>query len=639
VRFAEAVAARASRSLDEVEATLAEYGVEPQPTAAAPVDLTVTRLRFSGTKSGENHHGEPIDFDQNFEPGLWAVVSEQRNLVGKSSVLFLMRWALTGRSSLTPEVRSWITHVHLEGVVGGESFRVTFDIDGPEIAGELTSASGSERFDAQSFEEVMDGYFLDRLRLQPMPVWQRRPGQDDEGDRRRLGWPAYFPALHLLAESNRQLLGDQAQGGQPTALMQVFLGLPWSQTQASARVALNEVQMRMSAGIRRVAEDEEAREAVLAPTRDRLSECQRALAELEKQDRIPAYEVDRRTADYTAALSDLRGAEEAASLARRAQVETERDADEAQKRVDAVLQSQIVKPLLGRLSPTACPRCYASIGTERIARESEHHCSVCDEPLEETPSDEDQLNDAKTQLTEAEARDGSAQVEVRLADKHLAESRKKFERADRQVREAEEVRPIEEQAHALEKEIANLEGRLVPVVTTADEDGEELEAARQVLSKAKAEAEARRKVAADDLLADLGTEVGALARRFGIPNLEDARPKLNAQLQVRVGGTLSNFGDRPPGEQIRLRLATVVALLRIGAKRGVGRHPGLLLVDSPGAEEMVDQNVSSILDELSSICKELDGLQLICATARAHEAKRAVNPKRLVHGPDYAEVW
>jgi hypothetical protein len=529
--------------------------------------------------------------------------------------------------------------VELEGVVGGESFAVSFDVDGPKLAGELTSAAGSEQFDAQSFEEVMDGYFLDRLRLQPMPVWQRRRGEDDEGDRRRLGWPSYFPALHLLAESNSPLLGDQAHGGQPTALMQVFLGLPWSQTQASARVALNEVQMRVSAHPRRAAEDEEARERALAPSRKRLSECRSALTDLEKQPRISPSEVDLRTATYTAALAALRSAEEEASLARRAQSETRQDADEAQKRVDAILQSQIVKPLLGRLSPTACPRCYTAIGTERIARESEHHCSVCDEPLEGAVSEEDQLTDAKAALAEAEARDESAQEELRLAGARLEEGLQAFEQADLLVREAEKVRPVDEKARALEKEIANLEGRLESVPTGDGGQAEDLEAARQVLGAAKAEAEERRRSAADALLADLGTEIGVLARRFGIPNLEEARPKLNAQLQVKVGGAESSFGKRPPGEQLRLRMATVVALLRIGAKRGIGRHPGLLLIDSPGAEEMVEQNVGSILDELSSVCEELDDLQLICATARAHEAKEAVDPDRLIHGPDYEEVW
>jgi hypothetical protein len=637
--FADAVAARASRSSAEVESILADFGVVPQPTAAAPVALTITRLQFAGTKSGEKHGGEEFDFDRRFESGLWAVVSEKRNLVGKSSVLFIIRWALTGRSSLTPEVRSWISHVKLEGVVGGEPFEVSFEVDGPKLAGELTSAAGSEQFDAQNFEEVMDGYFLDRLRLQPMPFWQRRRGEDEEGDRRRLGWPAYFPALHLLAESNSPLLGDQAQGGQPTALMQVFLGLPWSQTQASARVALNEVQMRVSAGARRAAEDEEARAKALAPSRERLSECQRALADLEKQPRISPSEVDSRTSTYTAALAALRTAEEEASLARRAQKETKQDADEAQKRVDAIFQSQIVKPLLGRLSPTACPRCYTAIGTERIARESEHHCSVCDEPLEGAESDEDQLTEAKEAVSEAAARDESAQEELRLAETHVEEVRRAFKRADLQVREAEKIRPVDEEARALENEIANLEGRLEPVPTENGGQAEDFEVARQVLGAAKAEAEGRRKVAADALLADLGIEIGALARRFGIPNLEEARPKLNAQLQVKVGGAESSFGNRPPGEQLRLRLATVVALLRIGARQGIGRHPGLLLIDSPGAEEMVEQNVSSILDELSSVCEELDNLQLICATARAHEAKDAVDPDHLIHGPDYEEVW
>jgi hypothetical protein len=49
--------------------------------------------------------------------------------------------------------------------------------------------------------------------------------------------------------------------------MQVFLGLPWALTYASARVAHNQLRMSRSAQRRRQEEDAEAREATLAPLR------------------------------------------------------------------------------------------------------------------------------------------------------------------------------------------------------------------------------------------------------------------------------------------------------------------------------------------------------------------------------------
>ena len=424
--FAEAVAARASRPLADVEPILADYRIEPQPTPAAPVNLVIERLRFSGTKSGEDHEDERFEFDRPLASGLWAVVSEKHNLVGKSSVLLVIRWALTGRSHLTGEVRSWISRVELEGAVGGDPFSVRFDVDGQDIQGALTSGGGSESFDAESFEEVMDGFFLDRLRLQSTPFWQKRAGEDEEGDRRRFGWSSYFSALHLHPDSGKALLGDQEQFGQATALMQVFLGLPWSHTAASARVALNELGMRASAQRRRAEEDQEARDKALEPTRERLAGCERQLAELaSRHPRISASEIDARTKNYTQALAAMRGSEEKYSLAQRAQAETRRDADEAQKQVDAIVQTHLVRPLLGRLSPTSCPRCYSSIGADRIARETEHHCSVCDEALEGVEPDVTELTEAKADLDEAAGRVQAADEAIgRRAGRSRDESRR-----------------------------------------------------------------------------------------------------------------------------------------------------------------------------------------------------------------------
>jgi len=221
--FAEAVAGRANTDVTVVDAVLLEYGIELQPTGAAPVSLVVDRLRFTGVKHRDGRDDEPFEFEQEFGSGLWAITSETSNLAGKSSVLFVLRWALSGRSHLTDDVHDWIEAVELDGSVAGETFSVRFTNGGDGVAGELTITEGPELpFDSASFEEVMDGLFLDRLRLEAMPFWQARGSGENEGDRRRFGWNSYFPALHLQAENSGFLLGDQPQGGQPGTLTRIL---------------------------------------------------------------------------------------------------------------------------------------------------------------------------------------------------------------------------------------------------------------------------------------------------------------------------------------------------------------------------------------------------------------------------------
>jgi hypothetical protein len=78
-------------------------------------------------------------------------------------------------------------------------------------------------------------------------------------------------------------------------------------------------------------------------------------------------------------------------------------------------------------------------------------------------------------------------------------------------------------------------------------------------------------------------------------------------------------------------LATAISLLRVGHERGLGRHPGLLIIDSPGNEEVSDIDLSALLGELQLIARETPGLQIIVASANA--------PKIVAQlGEDYCKV-
>jgi hypothetical protein len=473
MNFAQAVAERADTDVATVNAVLATYSIDVQPTGAAPVPLVVERVRFAGVKRREDRDDEPFEFDREFAAGLWAITSEVANLAGKSSVLFVVRWALTGRSHLTDDVENWIDEVEVSGVVGGERFTVAFTNDDEGLAGTLTTANASAvRFEgAESFEEVTDGFFLDRLRLEAMPFWQTRAGgAADEGDRRRWGWAGYFPAMHLRAENTSLLLGDQFQGGQPGALMQVFLGLPWAQTAATARVARNGLRMERSARQRRRAEDETAREQTFQPLRDELERARGALAELlTTRPPISPEEADARLATFARAVTMQREASAEVARAQTAIELTQLDYDDAVKRLDALEQTRVVRPLLGRLAPTVCPRCRVGIGSDRVAREEhDHACSVCAEPLDAQEQDEDELDAAREAVAQAEEQLRTAQDELAAAGDSASAADTGRSTAEAAVRELEERQPAGNEARELENQIARLIWRSVCQVCVCD---------------------------------------------------------------------------------------------------------------------------------------------------------------------------
>ncbi|WP_343870031.1 hypothetical protein [Caenispirillum bisanense] len=70
-------------------------------------------------------------------------------------------------------------------------------------------------------------------------------------------------------------------------------------------------------------------------------------------------------------------------------------------------------------------------------------------------------------------------------------------------------------------------------------------------------------------------------------------------------------------------------MMRLAQKTGVGHHPGVLFIDSPGSEEVGDDDLQAMLKEISALAAETGRLQVFLATARGNVAKPAFIPKNI----------
>ncbi|MCP5069789.1 MAG: hypothetical protein GY946_24745, partial [bacterium] len=89
---------------------------------------------------------------------------------------------------------------------------------------------------------------------------------------------------------------------------------------------------------------------------------------------------------------------------------------------------------------------------------------------------------------------------------------------------------------------------------------------------------------------------------IGLPGLEEIR--FNAQLKPRIrqNGKEYSFEELSPGEKVRFVLAFYLAMaIATGEDLEYGAHPGLLLIDSPGKEEMVSKDFGAVVDLLRRI--------------------------------------
>ena len=184
-----------------------------------------------------------VPFSWEWEPQVGVNgIGSGRNLRGKSTVLNILMWALSGRcANFQVDVRSWIKHVEVDWQVGTETLRVEFDNDDGRPVGSVKAfdSSGDAKrdrvigvFDGEDqFEGVMGSVMMSRLRLEEIPVWT----VDREV---RHKWPAYASAFTVRANTLDPVVGNVTSLG--IRMLQMFVGTDWGPALAATQTALGE---------------------------------------------------------------------------------------------------------------------------------------------------------------------------------------------------------------------------------------------------------------------------------------------------------------------------------------------------------------------------------------------------------------
>lgn len=652
---------------DVVKAVLTEHGVRPQTALPRPHSLRVTEVEFEGVrptiagerKGGADEEGGPFRFHWKLGSGVWCLASSGKNEAGKSSVLEILLWCLRGRSGLQRDVRSWLRSVRTEFVLDDETLVVEMAVTNGRPSGTVASTdTGAVLFsfeNAATFEELMDAFMLERLGLEPLRTQQKRPeGVDGPPLTGELSWPAYASALHINRSGLSHLLGNEARNALPTRLLELFLGAPWAATMVSASVAQKIVVAQLSATKARIQAEEQERQT-------KLDELDRSLQRAqERLNGLPG--LGQAGSDLTGAYRKLATATEAAGTAQRELAEARGQHDELEQQrqslaalVHANHEAALAKAFFHTLKPTVCPRCDAKVAQAQWDREGEGHCSLCTSALrpstteyESPPSDEDELDvddDQELHQTLVKVQQAVDMAATKLADKQAqaASAGAALGQAQSTLQMAVS-HPAADARREAELEVARLRGALDERKGRFDELGDPagiapLQRDCDVLKAAEKAARTRRTLALKEVLQAVETDIVAMGRQLGLEMLETVELGTNATLKVRKGGQQQPYGSLTEGEQLRLKVVTTTALLRHGIRTGVGRHPGLLIIDSPGAEEVDRGDLELMLEGLVQLTAIAPQLQIIIATARGQEVASVIPSGQLRLAPAGEHLW
>jgi hypothetical protein len=638
-----AIASQAGVDVRRVDEVLAARRIQPSPVPASPKRLLLKKIAFSGEKDGVADPG-PFEFLWNdLDRGLWGMVTES-NLKGKSSVIEVVRWLLRGRPSgnLQEDVRRWITRASLRFQVDENIYEIQADTTS-EVKGTLVRIDGSTEQRLASFardsefETVMWNFFMREFSLEPVMNWRDGSGED-EGKAVLHGWPA-LAGVMFIGTDYSSLLGDMpAYTGVPIRLMQMYLGLPWISTLTAAQTVQKGIASEQAANERRHSEASAARKVRVDAIKNDLEAKRLELA------RTPSdAEVRVALAARSQEFSELKNAERVLEerLNREDKAIVQAKAAYAEDRHDlqAHLDAEAAGAVFRMLDPSCCPRCDAEIGDERRAKErTTHSCSVCGEEITSNADMDSIRNElwARVQASKA-ALDKATQDQKALTDS-VQEIRLRITALDAEIQLLTTKLASFDARSRIVLEIAVLEARL----SEANYDREPLESKgyeESVLKALVLETESRVKFVQVDLLKAVSERLVVYAKRFGMDNLSAAELKGNMNLSLVKGGQGTSYSRVTDGEKLRLKVAAVLAMISVAESQGVGRHPGLLIIDSPGAQEVSPKDLEELIAGLEEVSKEFSHLQVFVAAMASSAIKKHVPTERMLYARGEAALW
>ena len=549
----------------------------------------------------------------------------EHNLRGKSTIIEIVRWMIRGRPSinLQDDVRRWVHAVRLNFLLDSDEYEIIAKTKGspigsldrirpPSAAGEKPGRTVLAEFVTDGeFEAVMADFFMRMFAMEP--ISNVRQGKDDESQSITHSWVAFSGAM-FIGTNYEVLLGDMPVAtGLTSRLMQMYLGVPWVSTHAAAKTAHQLVEQAVQVSTRKNEQAQEAFNTRIATINDQLTEKRAELA------RIPSDAVVRNSINNdTTELVDVRRQERLmAEHVERSVVglrELTTAHQEDRRDLQAHLDSMSATAVFRRLEPKCCPRCDQAISKAKKELEgSTHSCSVCGESITNSEDSEAIKIELQKRVLTSAAAVTLASNKKQEVEKKLADLREKIDLLQSRLESASKELDSAVQRQEVAVAVAVLEGRLEEAstrpVSQAGDRSDEL----RILSAVVAETEARVKAVRDGLLTDVSARLVEYAKSFGMENLSEASLKGNATLSLVKGGATTSYGKVTEGEKLRLKVATVLAMIEIAEARGIGRHPGLLMIDSPAAQEVSPVDVDHLVAGLQAVFNKLPHFQVFVA--------------------------
>ncbi|WP_232496201.1 hypothetical protein [Novosphingobium kaempferiae] len=619
---------------DEVVRILAAHGVEEDSTLPRKRSVTLKKVLLRGKKYNED---KPFEFQwDDLGKGIWSLLTDA-NSKGKSSILGLIRGALRGDlpgNRLKSDIWGWLSEFELDFLIDEHRHRVrlTKMVGAPAAANADVSLS---RFDGDreviirrganddGFGKAIDSLFMDELGFSRVRAYRSKEGEAVEH-----GWPSMCASLFITGP-NSILFGDTGQDGVNLRLIQLFIGLPWVTTYTCASTSQKAVAARLAKEnsnkddrITGRIKDHEGKVAQLEAKLSAEPDLSALRAELPLLDRELVQK--RQAADAASALVSSRetlfdDAKFARAEARRKLLQSKDDAE--------------AKLVFKRLKPTCCPSCARAFGNDRFVASESLVCGLCGNEEEENGSSEALINGLEADAAETLKVQKAALKALEAAKDAAKNATGAVATLVSQIDEVQAKLHRGSASDDIRLEIATLKARIEELKFTAGPvvDLAPIQQELAVLSAAEKVTKSLFNDLQTAILDDVSKALMKFSTAFGVKNLQSMALNGAGQIKIEQGGQTTSFMKLNPGENLRVRIAAALAVLDVAERRGHGRHPGLIILDSPAAQEMSSQDFAALVESVVAAVDEFPNVQILIGAVNREELLSHVPVERRRH--------
>ena len=286
-----------------------------------------------------------------------------------------------------------------------------------------------------------------------------------------------------------------------------------------------------------------------------------------------------------------------------------------------------------RLKPTCCPSCAREFEEGRFAATGTTTCGLCGKEEDEVGSTEELIAELEAEAAEtlatqksAEKAAGAAKDAFETAAAAVMAVTLRIEKVQAELQNGSAADGIRLDIAKLKASIEELELASGPSV-----DVEPIRQEEAVLNAAEKVTKSLFEDLQTEILKEVSAALMKFSEAFGVQNLQSMTLNGAGHLKIEQGGQTTSFTKLNPGESLRVRIAAALAVLEVAERRGHGRHPGLIVLDSPAAQEMSHQDFAAMVESVVAAADGIPDVQIVIGAVNRQELLSRVPRDRRRH--------